>query len=456
MSRLHDATTLEQLLGAARRAARGKGSRGDVARFLMDAEHECLRLQDELRQPLDHARSYWPGAVRTFCIRDPKPRLITVVPFRDRVVHHALCAAFEHDLERYQIFHSYACRHHKGQLRALHQAQRFCQAAPWVLKCDVSAYFASIPHDRLLVLFERRVRDAEIVSRVARVVAGPAPGTPRASGMGLPIGSLTSQHLANLYLARLDHYLTDDLGFGAYLRYMDDFLVFGDRQQLRRLRDQITTFLSHELALRLNPRGTRLVPIADGVSFLGFRVFPHLIRVASDRWRRFRSRHESIEVALADGSLTEAEAGQSLQSQFAHIAAFDTYLARRHHLQALDERKGRSRTWPEPGPPWRLVEERPAERAGRQPQQERAVQPERQRRVSRGELKPGVCEEWRVPRTGPVGTISRSRSLRPGLDQTPALCLGVLRSSESAEAKSQTLGGGPRVAAGLLRGEELR
>jgi hypothetical protein len=208
--------------------------------------------------------------------------------------------------------------------------------------------------------------------------------------------------------------------------------------------------------LRLNPRGTRLVPIAEGVSFLGFRVFPHLIRVGSDGWRRFRRRHESIEAAVTDGRLTDVDAGQSLQSQFAHIATFGTYLARRHHLEALDERKGRSRTWPEPGPPWRLVEERPAERAGCQPQQERAVRPERQRRVSRGELKPGVCEESRVSRTGLVGTTSRSGSLCPGLDQTPALRLGAAPSMGSAQAESPTPGGGLRVAAGLLRGEELR
>ena len=110
MTRLEQATTLDELLTATRRAALGKIGKPGVARFLMDAERECLRLQRAMRLPIDHPDAFWPGPVRTFRIRDPKPRAITVVPFRDRVVHHALCAAFAADLERFAIHHSYACR----------------------------------------------------------------------------------------------------------------------------------------------------------------------------------------------------------------------------------------------------------------------------------------------------------------------------------------------------------
>lgn len=144
------ATSLPALLAATHRAALGKRRRPDVARFLMDAERECLLLQDALQRPPDDPRTWRPGAPWTFSIRDPKPRLITVVPFVDRVVHHALCAALTPFWERYAIGDSYACRPGKGQHAALARAMAFARGASHALKADVSAFFASVPHAPLL------------------------------------------------------------------------------------------------------------------------------------------------------------------------------------------------------------------------------------------------------------------------------------------------------------------
>jgi len=177
-------------------------------------------LSPDEAQIYDRLRAWRSGPVRQLSIRDPKPRTISVAPFRDRVAHQALCQAIVADLERYSIHHSYACRRGKGQHRALRQARRFARRAPWAYKGDIRAYFASVPHRRVMESLRRRVRDEAICERIERAVQVPLAGL--AEGRGLAVGSLVSQHLANLYLGELDHWITDGLGLGRYLRYMDD------------------------------------------------------------------------------------------------------------------------------------------------------------------------------------------------------------------------------------------
>jgi retron-type reverse transcriptase len=215
-SLLEAATELPALLAATRPAAQGKRRQPEVAAFLMDAERECLRLQRSLRAAPDRTDAWRPGSARTFCIRDPKPRQITQLPFADRVVHHALCAVVDPLLERYAIFDSYACRPGKGQHAALRRAQRFVATRPggWAVKGDVASYFASIPHDPLLALLARRVREPEVLHVLERIVRA----YPSGPGRGLPIGALTSQHLANLYLGALDHYII------LYLSALDHYI----------------------------------------------------------------------------------------------------------------------------------------------------------------------------------------------------------------------------------------
>ena len=444
------ATSLAAILTATRLAARGKADRPEVARFLMDAEREGLRLQRALRRPLDDRRSWHPGPVERFFIRDPKPREITVAPFRDRVVHHVLCATFEGALERYAVRHSYACWPGRGQHRALRQCQRFSRKAPWALKGDISSYFSSIPHEPLLRAFARLEGCSPLVGWVARAIGGSPRDDVLCAGRGLAIGALTSQHLANFYLATLDHWLTDGLGYGRYLRYMDDFVVFGERVALRALVPRIRAFLADRLDLRLNERQTQVGPVRDGVRFLGFRVFPSQIRVSPTRWRRFRRRERGLMEAFALGQIDDEELGRRLSSQYAHLEAFDTHQARRSHLLQV-VRRGRDRQQREPGHPRWLVEERTAQRAGREPQQERALQPQRQPGFSCRELNHQATRASEALVAGPVGVASRSGFLCPGIDQVPVPCGDDVEGSafRSVTAEPPQPGGGvSRVAAG--------
>lgn len=380
---LQQASSLQALLRATERAAQGKRKQPEVARFLMDAERECLRLHRALSLPPGHLQAYRPGPARTFVLCDPKRRHITVVPFRDRVVHHALCEVLGPYLERYAIFDSYACRVGKGQHAALQRAGRFARASThqWAFKGDVSSYFASISHDRLMVQLRRRVPDPLLCDWLDRIVRA----YPVRPGCGLPIGTLTSQHLANLYLGALDHFIKDQLGVRRYLRYMDDFVAFGERDAMKELRERTHDFLRDALGLILNPKASRVMPVRDGVPMLGMRVFAGVIRPRPERWRLFRRKQQAVEAALHAGTLTEEAAAAKLTSQYAHLLKFNTHRLRCSHLARLARASSGSGVGLgrlQPGEPWRFLEQRREEAARRQSRQERPRQPQPEPGVS--------------------------------------------------------------------------
>ena len=132
-------TDFENLYLAYRKAAKGKRGKAPVASFEFNLEAELCRLQDELI-----ADTYRPGPYHSFYIRDPKHRLISAAPFRDRVVHHALCNVIEPIFERTFIGDSYANRAGKGTHRALDRAQEFARRYHYVLQCDIEQFFPSV------------------------------------------------------------------------------------------------------------------------------------------------------------------------------------------------------------------------------------------------------------------------------------------------------------------------
>ena len=309
------------LCRAAHEAARGLTQRFSVAAFLADLETEVLALERELQDG-----SYHPRPLVTFRIRDPKPRTISAAAFRDRVVHHALCAALEPRFERYADPDSWACREGRGNHAAVRRLQVLCRRHPWYVKLDVRHYFETVDHDVLLALLHRLVRDQRVLALAGTILAAGA----RAPGLGLPIGNLTSQHFGNLLLGMLDHHLREQLRVPAMVRYMDDILLLGpDRRAVRRLRDGAARFVEHQLRPRIKRQATRLGPVSIGVPFLGFRVWPQLIRLDAARVRRFRRRVRGLERALAAGAISEDEAARRVRGVFGWAEQADTLRFRR-------------------------------------------------------------------------------------------------------------------------------
>lgn len=320
-------TPFRNLLLAARKAARGKRDKPSVARFEFHLEPELLRLQEELQ-----THRYQPGAFFTFEIRDPKRRQICAAPYRDRVVHHAVCQILEPFFERRLIFDTYACRPGKGTHKAIQRAQEFARRYPYFLKCDVRKYFQSIDHGVLKTLLARLFKDPPLQELLSRIIDhGPPDAAP---GKGLPIGNLTSQHFANLYLGELDHYLKERLGVKGYLRYMDDQLLFAEYKPalyegLAASRD----FLRDRLRLELKDQATRIAPVTEGIPFLGFRIYPGVIRLNPRTLRRFRRQLRGRERAWRAGRLEVEDLTNSVASLYAHVAHADTRRLRRRLVE---------------------------------------------------------------------------------------------------------------------------
>ncbi len=323
--------SFDHLHACARRALRGKRKSPEACAFHADLEVNVLALQRELE-----GGSYEPGAYRTFRIVEPKPRLISVAPFRDRVVHHAVVAVIEPAFERRFIHHSYACRAGKGTHAALAQFRRWAAATGVMLKLDIRKYFPTIDHEILKALLRKGVGDARVLALCDRIIDAsnpqePAvqhfPGddllTPLSRRRGLPIGNLTSQFFANVYLDPLDHFVTDAQRCGRYLRYMDDFVCFDpDKGRLRALRAAISTYLP-SLRLKLNEGKSRIRRLSEGVEFLGFVHRPGSARLAAANVRRQRRRVRALRRGYAAGALDADDVRASLTAWCAHAAHGD-------------------------------------------------------------------------------------------------------------------------------------
>ena len=303
------------LRAAFRRAFRGNRRNPEACRFHLELEPNVLALCDDLEH-----RRYAPDPYRFFHIRQPKRRLISVASFRDRVVHHALVAALEPLFEPRFIRHSYACRRGKGTHRALGQARRWARAFSYYLKTDVDDYFACIDHRVLLDLLAAAVTDGRVLWLCERVVANARlPTVPPGQRRGLPIGNLTSQFWANVYLDPLDHFLRDDLHRGACLRYMDDVLVFDhDKARLWEVLSEARSFARHRLKLRFKDTVTRVAPVVDGISFLGMRVHRGMIRLDGSSAARLARSVRKVEALHRRGIISPEECAQRLTSLAAH------------------------------------------------------------------------------------------------------------------------------------------
>ncbi len=320
---------LHRLREAAKRAARGGRRSPGAARFLAELERECLALERELLEG-----HYHPRPLTTFQIVDPKPRTISAAHFRDRVVHHALCAALEPTFERFAVHHSYACRRGKGNRAAVAQVQRLTRRHAWFCKLDVRHFFETVDHATLQRLLERRIKDRRALSLCALVLRAGSP-TP---GVGLPIGNLTSQHFGNFYLGHLDHYALERLRVGAWVRYMDDLLLFGaDKPEVRGHGEAVAAYLSQALGLAVKAEATRIAPVHTGVPFLGFRIWPGLIRFDAARARRFRRRCRALEADYRAGRIDEAGRERAMQSLLGWAEQADTRAFRASFFARLEE-----------------------------------------------------------------------------------------------------------------------
>jgi retron-type reverse transcriptase len=260
----------ENLLAAYHEARSGKRYRGQVLAFSENLEENLIQIQNELIWKM-----WTPHNPRHFEVKEPKLRPIAAPVFYDRVVHHAIVRVIEPLFDKKFIYKSCACRTGKGKAFALKESTEMVRqvengeyAQNYVLKADIKSYFPSIIHELLKKKYRRTVRCKNTLRLMDSIVDSCG-----FDGRGLPIGYLTSQLFANIYLDSLDHFVVDELGHGKYIRYMDDFLIFGsDKDELKSVKDTVEAYLNQKLCLQLNPK-TDIIPITHGVDFCGYRIF---------------------------------------------------------------------------------------------------------------------------------------------------------------------------------------
>jgi retron-type reverse transcriptase len=332
----------ENLRLAHRKAAKGKRGKGPAAAFEYRLADNLLQLQSELQ-----SRTYRPGAYHSFYIHEPKRRLISAAPFRDRVVHHALCNVIEPVFERSFIYDSYANRVGKGTHRALDRAQGLMRRLRYMLQCDVRQFFPSVDHAVLRWTLARKTKDPHVLWLVDRILESGAgvlseeyemvyfPGDdlfavsrPR----GLPIGNLTSQFWANCYMNPFDHFVQRELRCagqrGGYLRYVDDFVLFADdKRTLWAWREALVERLAR-LRLTIHP-GAHPRPVEEGMPFLGFVVYPSHRRLKRRKVVAYRRRLRSLVAAYVEGEATQEAVVASLLGWINHARYGDTWGLRR-------------------------------------------------------------------------------------------------------------------------------
>ena len=324
--------SFENLFLAYRKARKGKRGKESTAAFEYDQEKELLKLREELV-----AGTWQPGAYRSFYIHDPKRRLISAAPFRDRVAHHALCNVIEPIWERRFVFDSYANRKDKGTHKAILRCNEFSRRYRYVLQCDVEQFFPSIDHQVLFGQLARLIDDPPALDLIRKILesgegiqAGEyqarwfegdtieAQGRPR----GLPIGNLTSQFWANVYLNPFDHFVKRELRCPAYVRYVDDFLLFSD--DLDELQEWMRKVQARQARLRLTLHEPQTYPVTNGIPFLGFCIYPEHRRLKKRRGIAFQRRFRHLFQQWAAGEIPAQRVEASVRSWKAHASWGDT------------------------------------------------------------------------------------------------------------------------------------
>lgn len=336
--------TFDNLLLSAQKAQKGKRYHPNILEFNYNLENELLRLQQELTN-----QTYQPGQYNTFFITEPKPRLISAAPYRDRVIHHALCNIIVPLIEPSLIPDTYANRKGYGTHKALKRFIQFARSSQYILQCDIKKYFPNIDHAILKQLIRQKIKCQDTLWLIDTIIdnSNEQPTqieyfpednllTPLERRKGLPIGNLTSQFFANFYLNNFDHFLKEQMHVKKYVRYVDDFACCSDDWEfLQEVRKNIETYLM-QLRLKIHPIKSQLFASQSGATFLGFRVLPDHIRVKSDNIHRGRKRLKYLKQTYFNGDLVLEKVLQSIQSWFAHLQHGNTWQLQKQIFTSLD------------------------------------------------------------------------------------------------------------------------
>lgn len=319
----------ENLDLAFRKARKGKTLKNYVIEFENNLKENLHVLRTELLM-----QTYTPRPLTTFILRDPKTRKISKSDFRDRVIHHAICNIIEPSFEKKFIHDSFANRIGKGGLNAIKRFDFFKRKVSknnkvkcFVLKADVKHYFPSVNHEVLLRLLENEIKDRDIISLIKIILKNHDSKT---ENKGMPLGNLTSQLFANIYLNELDQFVKHELKAKHYVRYVDDFVILHrNKEVLRKYELRINQFLIERLQLELHREKTKIILLSQGINFLGFKIFYHHKNLQRKNKNKFKNKLCKIKKEHDKGIKDREKIIKVFEGHLAYASNANTYKYRK-------------------------------------------------------------------------------------------------------------------------------
>jgi len=305
--------SLENLFLAWQEFRRGKRKKLDVQQFEFNLEDNLFQLHRDLKNKTYQHSHYIP-----FYIQDPKLRLIHKASVRDRVLHQAVFRTLYPIFEKVFIFDSYSCRLNKGTHRAVNRLEKFCRRLSknhckntFALKCDIKKFFNSVAQDILLKLIKKKIQDKDTVWLLEKIIKSFEGEKSKA----LPLGNVTSQLFANIYLNELDQFIKHKLKVKYYLRYCDDFVILGENKEyLIKLLPLIDNFLKEKLDLTLHLDKIIIRKHRQGIDFLGYISFPHYRLLRTKTKRRIFRKMEKKNKELQQNKISKESFNHTIQS----------------------------------------------------------------------------------------------------------------------------------------------
>lgn len=329
--------SLDNLKLAFNKARKGKTLKLYVVEFENELEKNLLKLHHELI-----TKTYKPRPLQTFILRDPKTRKISKSDFRDRVVHHAVCNIIESLFEKNFISDSFANRKGKGTFNAIERFEKFAVKVSnnhtktcYVFKADIRHYFETVDHFVLLSILERKIEDKEILWLIKVILSN---YQTKEIGKGMPLGNLTSQFFANVYLNDLDQFVKHQLKAKHYIRYVDDFVILDQSYSyLIYCKNEINKFISQELLLKLHPDKSRILKLNDGISFLGMRIFSHHKRIKKKNISRFTRKFKRLRKEYKESKILREKALEHFEGWLAYTSHANTFKYRKHLVRMFND-----------------------------------------------------------------------------------------------------------------------
>ncbi len=341
--------TLENLEEAYEKAKKGKSGKLYVIQFKINLEEELKKLKEELE-----TLTYKPRHLKRFIVRDPKTRTIHASEFRDRVVYHALVNVIGPIFEKTFIYDSYASIINKGTLKAVLRFYQFVRKVTnngklienafdnnnivgYALKADIKHYFRTVAHEVLLNILRRKIADEKVIWLIEQILNNYDFEVP---GKGMPLGNLTSQFFANVYLNELDYFVKHQLKIKYYLRYVDDFIILHrDMKVLEDYKNKINDYLINNLKIELHPDKSKILPLRNGLNLVGYRNFYHHKLLRKSNIRKFRYNFNRRLNLYKEGYMDSDELIDSLSGWFGYAMWANTYKMRKEIMKKVDEAK---------------------------------------------------------------------------------------------------------------------